>query len=159
MILSNSSRIMILLIALLGCSCHSVNAAEKNVGPFWIANIKASYPQVLSAELGGTLLIIDHHSNVLHGPFLSYEPGILGQKAHVGYGVASIKGGVETIITGRLSASYFNVWGSSLGLQQGDNYYGVELVGSYNLFLLSVGAYRNNENHKNIVALGVGFGF
>jgi len=141
-------------------SSRPAAASETSSGfPFWVANIKASYPQIMSAELGATYQLKIPDSNVSHGPFISYEPGLTGQKVHAGYSVAIVHGGIEWIAVGRLSASYFQPWSSEFGLQSGANYYGIELVGSYNMFLLSAGQYFNSENDKSITAVGVGFGF
>jgi hypothetical protein len=132
-----------------------------NYGFFPLLNVKASYPQIASVELGTAYLFGQRGRETHTGPFVSYEPGINGQKFHFGLDIISSKGGIFdwVLLGGRLSASYFKPWREANGLANDENYYGVEVLGHYGIIVLSGGAYYGVEREKFLGSIGLGIGW
>jgi hypothetical protein len=146
------------LMVVLDCG---TSVAEPRTGTFWpVINIKATSPQLISLELGMSYEFRESQSSDTGiGPFISYEPGIYGQKAHLGVVYTHITGLLEAIYVAKLSASYFQAWDDTSGLSSGDTMYGVELTGTYGIFLLSGGVYYNHEKHDYLGTIGAGIGW
>lgn len=152
----------VLAMLMVGVSPIECLAAHSSVTIAPVINAKLSYPQTASAELGVAYPLASSSNDIYTGPFLSYEPGINGQKVHLGYFLASFGGSVPTDIqwvTGRISLSYFKPWKDTAGLLKNEDYYGLEFVGSYKILVLSVGGYYGSEQEKLIGAIGVGVGW
>ena len=144
---------------LLSSDCRAAGSASLN-GP--VINLKLAYPQTATVELGLAHLWERPHGELASGPFLSYEPGINGQKVHLGYAIGSFAGSVPTDLkwlTGRISASYYRQWRDANSIQKGEDFYGIELVGSRNILLVSAGLYYGPDSKKTIGSLGVGIGW
>lgn len=122
-------------------------------------NVKATYPQVLSAEIGVILgEKISYGYTVSKGFILSVEPGIAGTKLHFGYG-GYYAGDRLEMFSGRITATYMRAtqgWGR---LNNGDDYMGVQLTGSGAFIVGSVGYLQNTSGKGNIVTAGIGLGW
>jgi len=151
--------LILVVIGLFPSECLAGHSAG-TIAP--VINAKYSYPQSASAELGIAYPLASSSNDIYSGPFMSYEPGINGQKVHLGYFLASFGGSVPTDmqwVTGRISLSYFRPWQESSGLLKNEDYYGLEFVGSYKILVVSVGGYYGPDRERSIAAFGVGVGW
>ena len=145
---------------LIGSNCFAEEPRTSNFFP--ILNLKATYPQSISLEFGlSRQFSKSQHSNDSIGPFISYEPGINGQKVHLGIAYTYFDSPIpftDKMIIAKLSASYYQAWRDSSGITSGENMYGFEIAASYNMYVLVGGLYFNQDNNQYIGSVGVGFG-
>jgi len=141
-------------------NCLAEEAGTSDFFP--ILNLKATYPQSISLEIGlSRQYSKSQHSNDSIGPFISYEPGINGQKVHLGIAYTYFDSPIpftDKMIIAKLSASYYQTWRDSSGFNSGVNMYGIEVSASYNMFVLVGGLYFNQDNNQYAGSVGVGFG-
>lgn len=153
--------ILLCLPFLLLLAGHGSARAEPHSGGYWpVLNIKASTPQAVSLEFGMAYQFRENQdSDSGIGPFISYEPGINGQKAHLGIAYTRITGFIDAIYVVKVSASYYRAWRDSSGMVAGDEMYGAEVTGTYGIFLVSGGLYYSRDKDRYTGAIGAGIGW
>jgi hypothetical protein len=138
-------------------------AAEPNTRKYFpILNIKATSPQAVSLEFGIAYEFLEsQQSDTGIGPFISYEPGYNGQKAHIGIAYTHFGSGIPfgSIFVAKLSAAYYQPWDASTGTTSREDLYGAEITITYNIFLASGGLYYNQEKRNYTGSVGVGIGW
>ncbi len=121
-----------------------------------IINAKKSYVQDWSAELGAGVFF-DEDKAFSHGPYVSWEPGVKGTKAHLGYGL--LKGDDDVIGQMRASVVYLEMDENNHDYSTEENYYGIDISVGVNLLLFSAGVFRGEDSGDFEIEFSSGIGF
>jgi len=124
-----------------------------------IANVKTTYPQKLSTEMGvviGSNIDAGWNSGD-EGIVLSIEPGYAGTKLHVGVGkVSSGIGGFSSL---RVTGTYLNMYNRVDNFYDSGNFYGAEVALSLGIFTTNVGYLHSFNKSRGSYTIGIGFGW
>ena len=121
-----------------------------------VINVKKSYVQEWSAELGAGIFF-DENKAFSHGPYLSWEPGVKGTKAHLGYGL--LKGDSDVMGQIRASVVYLEMDKKNHDYSTEENYYGLDVSVGVNLFIFSAGLFRGEDSGDIEFEFASGIGF
>lgn len=136
-------------------------SAEFSIAPI---NVKATYPQVVSGEIGvimgGCGLGSASSTGSCFGPFISIEPGLRGGKAHIGFmstEFASFAGawGIRPHLT------YMYSYNMVDSIDDNKNYLGFGLTANAFIFVPTIQFLRRFEkldDNSILISAGIGIG-
>lgn len=138
----------VLILLLIGClKVHSIFADDP------ILNIKGTYPQIISSELGYCFEIKGGA-----GIMLSIEPGLKGSKAHIGYrSTTSLSPGAYS--TNSLTCSYLYMQNDLNKYLKNEKYVGIEAATSIFNYFGFIGIMKNTDKKEYHLTIGIGYEF
>ncbi len=136
----------------------ALETSELSLAP---VNIKASYPQTVSAEIGILFsqggLGPASSSGDYTGLYISAEPGLRGAKAHVGYMHIECRSFLG-FWGHRAFLEYYRTYNMPDSLPNARNYLGLGVSGSAYLFVPTLEALYDPSENDSILSIGIGIG-
>ncbi len=131
----------------------------RSEGPETVLNLKLTYPQVVSLELGRWWAREARPAGGAagRGAFLSIEPGLFGAKAKAGVGSLI---GPEMIGFMGLRGGPTYLWMyNDLGSFEKGHYVGAEVTASFTIFTLNLGFVGEIGDYVPLFTAGIGIGW